>query len=267
MNRTHLLLFCACLLLVAFSGGGSAVAQNTPAHRAALLVRYGDGRIETHCVRFAEDAITGEQLLRRTGMATRMEYGSIGIAVCMIGDQGCRYPAEACFCKCQGLGDDCVFWNYLRQTPDGWRAMPSGAGTPAVVDGSAFAWSWNAGDGERISVALPGVDVDAVCGKQTIAEIQPTRSAATEPKTVATADTRPAPSATIMPTVALAAATDTRPAPSATIMPTVALTAAAAPSERSAGETGGLADMLAFAGIAAVLVGLLFWLRRTRSAT
>ena len=191
MNRAHLLLLFSLTLLISFGGGVKASAQSTPAHRAALLVHYGEGRIETHCVRFAEDAITGEELLRRTQLTTRLEYGSLGTSVCMIGTQGCTYPAETCFCKCQTLGADCVFWNYLRQTSEGWRALPTGAATRNIVDGAVFGWSWNAGDGENVSVVLPTVDIEVVCAS--------TAAAPTAPPATAAAPTAPPATAAALP--------------------------------------------------------------------
>ena len=44
---------------VSAQGGGS---------RAALVVRAGDGSVRTKCVSFSESAISGEELLNRSGM-------------------------------------------------------------------------------------------------------------------------------------------------------------------------------------------------------
>jgi hypothetical protein len=282
MNRAQLLFFC--VLVAAIGAGGHASAQTTPAHRAALLVHYGEGRVETYCARFSESAISGEQLLRRVGLTTRMEATSMGYAVCMIGSQGCRHPAEACFCRCQSLGADCTFWNYLQQRDGAWRTVPAGVSAPIIVDGSIFAWSWSAGDGENVSVRLPLVDLDAVCMTPAAAPTQPPTVAAptAAPSIVptaaapATAPTQPPTVAapTVVPTVATPTTAPTQPptvaAPTAapSVVPTVPAptTAPTQPPTAAATDDASTQGLIPFVATAAVLLASIWWMRRRRGA-
>ena len=276
MNRTQLAFLCLFALLV--SSSVRVLAQTTPAHRAVLVVQYGDGTTEAHCVRFSEDALTGEQLLRRAHLPLRIEYGSLGTAVCKIGPQGCNTPAESCFCQCQTLGADCHFWNYLQQTDTGWRLLPTGAATRNIIDNTVFGWSWSTGDGERTAPSLNQINIDAVCAGTPPTPITPTEPPpAVEP---AATTTQPPSTSTASPTTAsptTASPTTASPTVRATITttsvpvaqqpmtaPAPAVQSTAIPQDPEENPAPNPINMLAFGALVLAMIGLLTWTRRKR---
>jgi len=132
-------------------------AQEPPPHRAGLVIVHGDGRVLTRCVAFTEEAISGTDLLRRSGLGVVVTtYGGLGQAVCAIDGEGC--PADDCFCRCRGGA--CAYWTYSHLQPDGsWLLSPVGAGSWLLHDGDVDGWVW--GDG---SVAPPAISFEAICG-------------------------------------------------------------------------------------------------------
>jgi hypothetical protein len=140
---------------------GSAKAQE--GQRAGLVVVYGDGRIERQCVTFAGESISGYELLQAAGLALSVEAGAIGPTVCSISGEGCSYPQESCFCRCQG--SPCVYWSYWRMGEEGgWRYQVLGAGNTRVRNGDVEGWSWAAGT-TRDAEEPPAVSFAEVCGE------------------------------------------------------------------------------------------------------
>jgi len=112
-------------------------------HHAGLVVRHGDGRIVYAYVAFPEDAISGVELLRRSGISlVTIGFGGLGEGVCTIDGEGC--PAADCRQRvCQGSGEDAPFWQYFRQrSPGDWVALSLGASATKVRDGDIDGWSW-----------------------------------------------------------------------------------------------------------------------------
>lgn len=153
-------------LLVLLPGVARAQDQN----QAGLVVVFGDGRVERKCVSFAEDTITGYELLQRSGLPLSVEAGAIGPTVCSIGKEGCSFPAESCFCRCQS--SPCVYWSYWRLESDGsWRYQSLGAGNTKVRNGDVEGWRWAAGTTQDAEEP-PAVSYADICGDsspQTIA--------------------------------------------------------------------------------------------------
>jgi hypothetical protein len=152
-----LTLLLAALILLP----GVAVAQEE--NRAGLVIVYGDGHVEQQCVAFAEESITGYDLLQRSDLPLSIEAGAIGPTVCRIGNEGCSYPQESCFCRCQG--NPCVYWSYWRLQGNGaWRYQSLGAGNTEVRAGDVEGWRWAEGttnDAEE----PPVVTFAGVCGQ------------------------------------------------------------------------------------------------------
>ena len=138
-----ILLIALLPLLVGLVGAPVTAQEDT--HRAALVIRYDDGRVQTRCVIFTEPSITGEQLLQRSGLAVIMDYNSgLGGAVCSINGSGCGYPAQDCFCHCQGA--QCEYWAYYHWGNGGWQYSSVGASNFQVTDGALEGWSWGPGN-------------------------------------------------------------------------------------------------------------------------
>jgi len=142
-------------------------AQQPDPHRAGVVVVHGDGSVTSACIAFAEESISGADLLRRSGLEVVLSgYGGLGYGVCAIGGEGC--PAgQDCFCHCRG--NPCAYWVYSHRRPDGsWAISGSGASAWQVQDGDVDGWVW--GDG---STAPPGVSFEQVCPPEAA---QPTAS-------------------------------------------------------------------------------------------
>ena len=126
----RVLLFLALLALSALP----ASAQGGE-HRAALVVRYPDGNVQTRCVAFAEPSISGQEVLVRSGLkAVINPTGSLGGAVCSIDGAGCSYPAQDCFCRC--MGTQCEYWAYYHWIDGAWQYSQVGAVGSQVSDGA-----------------------------------------------------------------------------------------------------------------------------------
>ena len=212
---------CLCVSVVPFP----ALAQD-PANEAVVIVDFGDGRVESHCVTFSEASISGMDLLSRAGVAVGAGSGVVGTSVCKIGDTGCE-AGQNCFCQCQGV--DCHYWTYFQWQDGAWVYSPIGGSQRQVVDGAADAWFWS--DGKT----LPKLSPAGICGSLAAA---PTVVAPTDTPlaamTVTPSDT-PAPTATATePPVATASATPAA-AQAATEVPlaTPEATDAATPSPTS----------------------------------
>jgi hypothetical protein len=144
-------------------------AQQPDPQRAGVVVVHGDGSVASACIAFAEESISGADLLRRSGLEVVLSgYGGLGYGVCAIGGEGC--PAgQDCFCQCRG--NPCAYWVYSHRRPDGsWAISGSGASAWQVQDGDVDGWVW--GDG---STAPPGVSFEQVCPPEAA---QPTASTA-----------------------------------------------------------------------------------------
>ena len=144
MTRRTLLLPLLLTALCLLAGASVAQAEGGD-HRAALIVRFGDGSVEKRCVAFSEPSIAGAELLARSGLQLIIDHTSgIGGAVCSIAGKGCAFPTQDCFCRCQGL--TCEYWAYYHWVDGGWQYSQVGAGGYTVTDGALEGWSWGAGN-------------------------------------------------------------------------------------------------------------------------
>ncbi len=145
-----LLLFALCVPL-------SVVAQEG-VNRAGVIVVFDEGEVWTDCVAF-EGELTGYELLERTGLSVVVkDYGGgLGSAICKIGDVGCDYPAENCFCRVDGTS-----WRYWYWEDGGWVYSGSGASNRIVGDGDVDAWIWGMGEREP-----PDLDFGVLCASPT----------------------------------------------------------------------------------------------------
>ncbi len=132
-----LLLICGGLNLLSASADGPT--------RVGLYVQFEDGSIVTNCVELDQPAATGLDVLREAKLNLIFDVGSfLGTAVCKIGETGCNYPAQDCFCQCPGK--PCQYWNYWYAEDGQWRISPLGASSRVVKSGDVEGWVW--GDGQ-----------------------------------------------------------------------------------------------------------------------
>jgi hypothetical protein len=137
-------------------------------NRAGLVIVHGDGSMVTQCIAFAEEAISGAELLARSKLDLSMEASGMGATICRIDGEGCDFPAETCFCQCQG--SPCIYWSYWRLTEGEWRYSNIGAGNAVVRDGDVDGWRWGQGTVDKAE-SPPAVAFEDIC-------VEPIRAAA-----------------------------------------------------------------------------------------
>jgi len=144
------LLLSAVLATWIALGNGRAAADQP--NRAGLVVTFSDGSTVSRCVEFAEEQISGAELLKRPGLPLVLWGTGAGAAVCKVADEGCDNPND-CFCRCDGSG--CRYWAYYTLEEGQWRYASAGASARKVHDGDVDGWAWGAGKiGEGATPAL-----------------------------------------------------------------------------------------------------------------
>jgi len=146
------------ILLLSFPAGLGA--QSAEPNRVGLVVQYGDGTVATHCVEFGQPSISGHDALELAGLTLSAEYSALGAAVCKIEDDGCVFPADICFCQCNG--SPCFYWAYHHLIDGVWQYSGFGASTYQLHPGDVDAWAW--GEGSMSFGAQPPVFAfDEIC--------------------------------------------------------------------------------------------------------
>ena len=158
-------------------------------NQAALIVRHVDGSTQTRCLTFTEPSITGEELLRRSGLTVIVNHSSgLGGAVCSINGDGCQYPVQDCFCHCQG--PQCEYWAYYHWAQGGWQYSSVGATGYQVSNGMLEGWSWGPGTYGTSGTMPPQIGFSDICASPT-ATPTPTATASPTASPTATATTAP----------------------------------------------------------------------------
>ena len=127
-------------------------------NHAGVIIRHGDGGLTYAYVAFAEEEISGIELLERSGVERlTIPFGGLGQGVCQLEGEGCA--VEECRRRvCQGARDDDPYWRYFRQeAPGQWRALTLGASATKVRDGDVDGWSWTGGDAGLPAATLADV--------------------------------------------------------------------------------------------------------------
>jgi hypothetical protein len=214
-------LAASVLLLVLLGLVNPVAAQEGETNQAGLVVQFGDGQVYTACVDLGPDGqATGEEVLRAARLTTVVDYSSgLGGTVCKIGNQGCGFPTERCFCQCtMKPGEPCIYWAYFHLLDGQWRYSIQGANSYVVGPGDVEGWAWGpgaAGGGTQ----PPLTTFEQICSAAPAATLPPT--APPLPTTTRT----PLPT----PTVATKQPTPT-PTPTATPSPKPTTSALSTPS-------------------------------------
>ena len=138
----------AAVLLVLAGGVHTrrARAVDQPSEAVAgLVVQLGDGTVRDFCVGLGADERTGIELLRLSGIEVIAEDTPLGSMVCRIGGDGCRFPDEPCWCRCQDLGADCTYWSYNTLVDGRWVYSDLGPAARTVRHGDVDGWAWGRG--------------------------------------------------------------------------------------------------------------------------
>jgi hypothetical protein len=137
--KKYLPLLILCLALVV--GLTSTKLTNAQGNnRAGLVIRFGDGRVETRCIEFSEQTISGLELLERSELPVLAAFDpSLGAMVCKIQDQGC--PVDNCLCSSPP-----DYWSYWHLNGESWVYSPAGSSIYQVSDGEVQGWTWGPGN-------------------------------------------------------------------------------------------------------------------------
>jgi hypothetical protein len=165
------------MALIAFPLLALARLQVDEPNRAAVVVRAGDELVESRCVAFTEESLSGYELLSRSGLDLVVNPTGAGVMVCSIAGEGC--PANNCLCQCQG--EPCTYWSYWRWGHEGWQYAGLGASVTQVGDGDIDGWSWGPGS-VTFAIEPPAVDFAQVC-RDVVAPAATAAEEAAEPAT------------------------------------------------------------------------------------
>ncbi|MEM7118818.1 MAG: hypothetical protein AAF614_40750 [Chloroflexota bacterium] len=205
--RKHLpLLILSLLILLAHLPQTDAQGGN----QVALVVDYGDGNVQTSCLNFSEESLTGYEVLQRSNLPLTVGVGGAGTSICAIGGVGC--PASDCFCQCTG-GADCIFWSYWHGQADSWEFSGLGANNYTVYDGAVEGWRWGQGSTQNADPP-PFYAFGDICTAPDTPTPIPIVVQATA--TATTSSSQPNPTATMTQT----AVPTTPPTATATVLPT-----------------------------------------------
>lgn len=193
-------------------------------NRAGIVVWHEEDWVQTACVTFSEESISGVELLNRSRLQVERQVSGLGEMVCRIGQTGC--PPTDCLCQCKG-GAECTYWSYWHLIEGEWQYSQVGAGAYQIRDGMIDGWVWGAGRSGEAPQPLP-TTLDDICYMPT-----PTPPAATA--------------------LAMAQGTVTAAAPFVTPTPAGTTAAAASPL-----------PTIAFAALAGGLLGFLLLSRGKR---
>lgn len=127
-------------------------------NQAVLVVAYGAGQSEAHCISFSEESLSGYELLQRAGLELAVETSGMGTAVCRINDKGC--PANDCFCQCRGA--DCEYWSFWQWQDGAWQYARVGAHVQTARNGAMQGWTWGPGSVTE-APPPPIINFDDVC--------------------------------------------------------------------------------------------------------
>ena len=203
-------------------------------HHAALVIKHTSGSVITRCVAFAEDQITGLQLVERSGVQYEAQnFGSIGGAMCQLDREPSTVP-PGCF----GSGP---YWQYFHRQAGGWQSSAFGASSSVLHDGDMDGWRYAVG----MNQAPGNVAFAAVC----ITAAPPPAPTATA---VAKAPNHATPASTATPTTP-ATSLEALP-PSASPKPDAVLTSSGPPPQPP--KPTAMAPWLAFGSAAVLLLTL-----------
>lgn len=137
--KKYLTILIPCLALV-WVIASTQISSAQGNNRAGLVIQFGDGRVETRCIEFSKQTISGLEILEQSGLPVIAAFDpSLGAMVCKIQDQGC--PVSNCLC--QNPPD---YWSYWHLNGDSWVYSPAGSSTYQVSDGEVQGWSWGPGN-------------------------------------------------------------------------------------------------------------------------
>lgn len=129
------------------------------ANCAGLVIRHGNGRVVTMCVRFEGETISGIELLKRSGLQTAIAVTGMGEAVYQIDGEG---DPNGWVYK----DGKCYYWAYYQLKSDRWVYSNTGASTRRVRNGDVDGWAWGPG-GASSGAVPPVITFNQICPVET----------------------------------------------------------------------------------------------------
>jgi len=245
--------------VTALAAGFSAVSADG---EVGVVIQIGS-EVETYCVAYTGESVTGEQALGLAGKSLEQFGGTGGRTVCAIDDVGCDDAStfSSCFCECQGR--ECTYWAFFtREYGANWVYSTLAFNLLKATDGDVHGWKWGAG-GPSSAPAPADVTFEQICGHAPASTLPPTPTSvpptaiptvATAAPASATPTTAGTPATAGSVATAVTVGTATRTAAPATEEVTLANTPEAPPTGDDANdETGGNGGLIAAGAIGAVL--------------
>ena len=200
-----LVVFLVFAALAALPLPGSVRADG----EAGLVIQQGSD-VQTYCVAFEGDSISGEALLRAAGRSFD-QFGGSARVLCSLDGIGCNDSSsfESCFCQCKAGSGSCTYWAFFTQRYGAaWAYSTAGFNLARAGDGELHGWKWGEG-GAQSAPAPVATTFEDVCG-------HPPRggAAVATPANTATQTSTPSP--------ALASPGPGSPTVAASVSPTVA---------------------------------------------
>jgi hypothetical protein len=152
MVPRHFLVASATLALLAVSAcgsSGSATPASTPtptaspscvnakaAHRAYVVLQHGNGSVAQRCVGFDAATLTGDDLMKQSGVAVQTQsFSGLGLAYCAIDNE----PAQ--FDKC--FPSSGPSWQlFVSKSGGPFQPAQTGAGAVNLQDRDALGWKY-----------------------------------------------------------------------------------------------------------------------------
>jgi hypothetical protein len=239
------ILFLILVLALTASAGAQGAA-----HRAGVIIRFGDGRVVSRCVSFSEPTLSGIELLTRAGLSIRVDASSsIGAGVCKIEREGCD-QGKSCFCQCEG--SSCAYWQYFHMQNGAWKYSNLGAALHPVAEGAVEGWAWGN------NVAPPVMSLDQICAASTAsaAPVRVSPSATRAPENTPTiTPPPPTPTARAQESAPTATATDLP-----TTLPTLPPASPTLASTAATSQAGDFSSLISYAVFGIIVLGLGAWL-------
>lgn len=204
MNKHVLILLCLLSVVSMSLAANPGQASN----QAGLVVQFSDDNIQTFCITFQQDSLTGYEFLQAAGLELVGDFSAQGAAVCKIGGIGCA--ADNCFCK---FPPD--YWSYWGYSDGSWIYSQLGAGLRQVHNGDVDGWRWGGGQPPTVNISAAEICAPPTA-TPTLTPTQIPTATPSETPTLAPSET-PLPSETPVPTET--AAPSETPNPTETLIP------------------------------------------------
>jgi len=128
-------LFVVCISLL-FAAPALADGSLGTADEVAVVIQFAPGRQIVRRIPLSARVETGQEALLASGLEIIVQGDQNNGPICRIGDAGCDYPDESCFCA---MPD---WWHYHYWVDGAWQISGVGAAGWALSPGMIDGWSW-----------------------------------------------------------------------------------------------------------------------------